>query len=398
MLMIEQWVSCAEHLAGLTGIQVFCADVPGRSYQVCGENSFCAYCRRKEELLNTCLYGCHEAYRWNGKYIYYCPEGMIFAAASFSDERGQLAGGLVAGPILMGDPEDYAGSAGMPAERLALLPVLSTGRVTHLAETMARLTEGISGRPHSRTGAALYEQDKVLSTLYAIRQETGEEGYHYPLDTEKKLQEMIVRHDKKGSQELLNELLGHIYFAGESDVRVMKARALELAAILSRASIEAGADPDEIFVCSEGFLREVEELSSVEDIGAWLSALLHRFVDYSFDLSGIRHANVVFKVAGYVKAHFAEKITLDDVAGYVALSKPYLSRIYKEETGESLSSYINRVRVEEAERLLLGSAVSLVEVSGLCGFEDQSYFTKVFKRQTGVSPKRYRESRGNRGL
>ena len=109
----------------------------------------------------------------------------------------------------------------------------------------------------------------------------------------------------------------------------------------------------------------------------------------------IKHSDVVFKVAEYVKSRIAEKITLDEIAEYVSLSKSYLSRIFKEETGESLSVYINKIRIEKAKLMLLDNDCALVDVASLCGFEDQSYFTKVFKRLVGVSPKRYRESRGN---
>ena len=260
---------------------------------------------------------------------------------------------------------------------------------------MALLTAGISGRAHSFAGSAVYEQEKVLGELYSARQQFEESGYCYPIDAEKKLQALIYRRDKKGSQELLNQLLGHIYFVAEYDLDTMKARALELAVVISRATIEAGADLNEIFVCNESFIRELEKLSSVEDIGAWLSALLHRFIDYSFDFSHIKHSDVVFKVAEYVKNRFAEKLSLDEIAEHVSLSKSYLSRIFKEETGESLSSYINKVRIDKAKLMLLDNGCPLVDVASLCGFEDQSYFTKVFKRLVGVSPKRYRESRGN---
>ena len=65
----------------------------------------------------------------------------------------------------------------------------------------------------------------------------------------------------------------------------------------------------------------------------------------------------------------------------------------KEETGENISSYINKVRIDRAKLLLADQNISLVDVAALTGFEDQSYFTKVFKAITGQSPKKYRESR-----
>ena len=85
---------------------------------------------------------------------------------------------------------------------------------------------------------------------------------------------------------------------------------------------------------------------------------------------------------------------MDEVARHVYLSRSYLSSLFKEETGMSLFTYINRVRVEKSKLFLLDKDVALVDVASLCGFEDQSYFTKVFKKETGMSPKKYRDSRG----
>jgi len=396
--LLDQCLSCAAHLSGLAKVQVDCLDVlQKRNLTPDTETGFCAYCHSEDCVpLNTRLYGCHEAYRWNGKYIYYCPMGMIFVASPVSDEHGRLSAGLVAGPILMGDPQDYTGGEDGGKGPFGMLPVFSTKQVNDLSEIMASLTAGIAGRAHSLAGTASYEQEKVLGELYsAHRQYEPGSAYQYPIEVEKKLQALIYRKDKKASQQLLNQLLGHIYFVAEYDIDIMKARALELAVVISRATIEAGADVNEIFVCNESFLREVERLRSVEDIGAWLSVLLHRFIDYSFDFSTIKHSDTVFKAAEYVKEHFSEKITLEEIAGYVSLSRSYLSRIFKEETGESLSAYINKVRIDKAKLMLLDNNCALIDIAGLCGFEDQSYFTKVFKRQVGVSPKRYRESRGN---
>ena len=72
-------------------------------------------------------------------------------------------------------------------------------------------------------------------------------------------------------------------------------------------------------------------------------------------------------------------------------SKTYLSRIFKEKTGENISSYINKVRVDRAK--LSDQELSLVDVAALTGFENQSYFTKVFKSTTGQTPKKYKENR-----
>jgi YesN/AraC family two-component response regulator len=78
----------------------------------------------------------------------------------------------------------------------------------------------------------------------------------------------------------------------------------------------------------------------------------------------------------------------------VFLSPAYFSRIFKEEMGENFNSYVNLIRIEAAKKLLLNEQVPLVDISSLVGFEGQSYFSKVFKKMTGMTPGRFREARG----
>ena len=172
---------------------------------------------------------------------------------------------------------------------------------------------------------------------------------------------------------------------------------MELVVLLSRATIDAGADIREIFLFNTNYIHEIEQFTSLEELSVWLTGIMHRFINYSFDFAQVKHSDVVYKVMDYVKANYAQKITLDDIARHVFLSRSYLSSIFKEETGDSLFAYINKVRISKSKMLLLDSAVNLVDVAGLCGFDDQSYFTKVFKKATGISPKKYRDTRGQTG-
>ena len=72
----------------------------------------------------------------------------------------------------------------------------------------------------------------------------------------------------------------------------------------------------------------------------------------------------------------------------------YFSKVFKEEMKENFNSYLNRVRIEMSKKLLSDDTMALIDVSNSVGYEDQSYFSKVFKKLVGVSPGKYRESRG----
>jgi YesN/AraC family two-component response regulator len=88
-----------------------------------------------------------------------------------------------------------------------------------------------------------------------------------------------------------------------------------------------------------------------------------------------------------------EKLTLELVARVARLSPAYLSRVFKDETGYNFTDYLNITRVEACKKLLSDVRVKLSEIPGLTGFEDQSYFSKVFKRHTGSTPLNYRRTR-----
>ena len=164
--------------------------------------------------------------------------------------------------------------------------------------------------------------------------------------------------------------------------------------LLSRSTIDAGANPNEIFYLNDSYREELAQMTELEEISVWISGIMHLFFNYTFDFTQIKHSDVVYKVMQYVKANYVKKLTLEEIAGCVYLSKSYLSTTFKDEMGVSLSSYINQVRVEKSKQLLLDGNASLVEIANLCGFEDQSYFTKVFKKSEGVSPKVFRDARG----
>lgn len=96
------------------------------------------------------------------------------------------------------------------------------------------------------------------------------------------------------------------------------------------------------------------------------------------------------KTAEYITGHFSEAITLAEAASFVHMNPSYLSKLFKNVTGMTFTEYLNKVRLEEAKRLLNHTDYSIIDIAVACGFSNQSYFTKVFKKYTGTTPKQYR--------
>jgi YesN/AraC family two-component response regulator len=119
-----------------------------------------------------------------------------------------------------------------------------------------------------------------------------------------------------------------------------------------------------------------------------------RFTDQVFNLTDVKHVDVIYRAIDFIRKNYEKRITLEDTASMVYLSPAYFSRVFKEEIGDTFNFYVNKIRIEAAKKLLLNEKIPLIDISSMVGFEGQSYFSKVFKKMTGVTPGKFRESRG----
>lgn len=99
---------------------------------------------------------------------------------------------------------------------------------------------------------------------------------------------------------------------------------------------------------------------------------------------------VICDVIAYIKAHYLSSISLADIADQFYLSKEHLSRLFKKETGQNLFSYIMELKLTEGKRLLETTNMTLDDIAFHLGFSNGNYFSKVFKKNCGLSPSEYR--------
>lgn len=370
--MLKKYIN---HFSSLFGIDYNIYDISLKNFSDF-DMTFCSKCPKKCDYQRTHLYGCYESARWDNKYIYYCPMDFVFIAFPVHDEYNILTTGVIAGPILMGDLSDFDETYGITN--------MAVPKVNHLAEISSAVFAKLTTEEKQKNTT------DFLNTVYQ-ELELISQGRDYPLEIEKKLQTAIINGDRTNAREYLNRLLGDIFFRSNGDFAVIKTRALELLVLLSRSAIEGGASTEQIFSLNNNYINEINQFQTIEQLSLWLSNIINRFASYIFDFSDIKHADVLHKVIGYIKANYMNKITLDDIADYVYMSRTYISKIFNQEMNLSISAYINKVRIEKSKRLLTQTTKPISEVAVLVGFEDQSYFGKHFKALTGISPKKFRE-------
>ena len=101
--------------------------------------------------------------------------------------------------------------------------------------------------------------------------------------------------------------------------------------------------------------------------------------------------HIIFDIAKYIEQHYHEELSLQDMAGRFYVSREYISRKFKQQFGINLSDYVTQIRIEKARMLLLNPHLRIVHVAEMVGYQDEKYFSKVFKKVMGASPNAYRK-------
>lgn len=125
---------------------------------------------------------------------------------------------------------------------------------------------------------------------------------------------------------------------------------------------------------------------TISDISGWFSSLVGKFVGcLSNKRLSAEHPEII-KLKRYMADHVYEDITLDKAAKITNMNRSYLSSLFKKETGESFTDYFNRLKMEEAKELIQRYGLRTGEVAYRLGFNNESYFSKLFKKYVGVNP------------
>ena len=315
--------------------------------------------------------------------------------------KGKQFGSAVAGPFLMDDPDavmitDLNKENNIPAEGLVRLmeysagiPVLDPDLVTQISAIFNYLMRSIlveSRQVIASNKEKLLQQSRINESIQLFKNSGVREEKMYPVELENELISSIKVNNTARAREILNELLGHILLYEGHDTDRIKIRIIELCSLLSRASINRGADANMVLEMNQRLITSLAASQNIYDICYTFQDNIDIFTDSLF-MTPEKSSRIVKNAAEYISQNFSEDITLATVADHLHVNTSYLSTLFRQVTGMTFKEHLNRVRIEEAARLLSNTDYPVMEIAIACGYKDQSYFTKVFKKLTGLTPR-----------
>ena len=122
-----------------------------------------------------------------------------------------------------------------------------------------------------------------------------------------------------------------------------------------------------------------------------LFVLMSRFLKYAVPKAEVKDDRIQMSL-NYIRKNIGSRLEIDFLADKACMSKDHFIRVFKRETGETPNVYITKRKIEKAELTLVTTALPIKSIADSLGYDDYSYFNRIFKKNAGVTPQQYRES------
>ncbi|OAB33096.1 hypothetical protein PMSM_16205 [Paenibacillus macquariensis subsp. macquariensis] len=337
--------------------------------------------------------------------------GEYYVVLYLVDDEERYLGKLIAGPFLL---ESYSEEVivslmydvGAPRYQLeawkhyfSKMAILNRKTMQHLGELMYYLVhhkrlDGEAMMKHQVSSILEQEEDEIEKEIgQELSQRRDHKTYHHELAQEESLFASI----REGSVSRLitqlstSDLPNNAVLSKKSHLRSQKNLAISAITLATRAAMKGDLLSELAYTLSDIYIQRVEELQNVKDVYKLQNEALIEFAERVDNSKTEQFSKEVAQCTYYIFNHLLEDLSLERLARHVNLTPSYLSTRFKKETGRSIVDHIQHERVYEAQKMLKFTSMSLSDICARLNFNDQSYFTRVFKKWCGVTPLQYRK-------
>ncbi|OXM85252.1 helix-turn-helix domain-containing protein [Paenibacillus rigui] len=279
----------------------------------------------------------------------------------------------------------------------------------HLTLSISSIHTGMLGIPKAYTEALdameykLVMGSKEILSYEEIHQAGSEEEevvYYYPLQEEQQLINYVKIGDFDRSKEKLDEIIGRNLNRTGVSVAIARCLMLDLVSTMMKTVSEIGDGQESFLFQNPKRIERLTSCETVHDMQEQMTGLLRKVCEYT---SSKRQQNIqesrqqtLHELVGRVTAFIHEQYTdsnlnISMIGNHFDMKPTYLSKLFKDYTGEGLLDFINKTRIEKAKQSIRQCKKSITEVSGAVGFNDVNAFIRTFKKYEGITPGKYKE-------
>jgi YesN/AraC family two-component response regulator len=287
-----------------------------------------------------------------------------------------------------------------------ILPLLHDGKATGSLQVTSLQDQDVTTDKLTAIGSVayymLYQRELDRSRLHrqtdeqplvqAAQNRQNVTYHHYPY-----MEEKILDCIRAGRPDLVREQLDHFpeglqgKLARQNELRSRKNLAITAITLATRAAIDAALPSELAFTMSDMYIQQIEEQKTSGSIRKLEIEAMCTFAARVSEQKAGTYSRKITHCIHYMYQNIYETLHLEQLADMLQMNAAYLSSCFKREVGMPLRTYIQQLRIEEAKLLVRLTDQPLLHIGTMLHFHDQSYFTKVFKKHTGLTPRQYRE-------
>ncbi|MEN3002925.1 PocR ligand-binding domain-containing protein [Dehalobacterium formicoaceticum] len=376
------------------------------------EQNFCTFIKgscESKRCQETYKEAGKQAAKWREPYIFQCHAGLTIWVCPVYDKNQHIAN-LTGGRVLMWQQDDYFyQEINSLASKLQLNPETLLSKVQELkiatpsqVQSAANLLS-VTATYLSRGGSQLMNEQRKLRQVSSwlwnknhrqkdLSFQEQDASRHSMLELEGKLIQDIRSGDSANARKNLEQLVFKAFLLSKGHLETLKGLCMGFTSQLIRLSTENEPICDNSNKIAFPKLGELEDADTPEKVMLWLLNTGNSYIEQfsAQNPAGIGN-EIIQKAIAYIQKNFSlPELCLTEIAQACFVSSSYLSRLFKKEKGYSIIEHINRVRIRQAKLLLQTPEATIMEVAHQVGYNDRSYFNRVFKQITGVNPRDYR--------
>ncbi len=389
---IKEYLSMIHHSMGISGF-IVCQD---EIIYASNENPIiCRQCPKG--LYPLCVQswrlGKEIAEKLEDPYYYQCPLYLSLVIIPIKNESS--IGGdpyFCLGPIILESAETYYLQTTQNfkdhVNHAFNIQVMSDFKFHHCGKVALYTIIGYNkNRPSTKASHLIHEE--VSPNAEVLKKASHNMDNIYSLES--KILQCIQALERQNVWMLIKRLMSVIQIEENFSVDRIKKKFIQVYYLIYRQSIECHVNLNQANEQNDLFMKRLSLINDLVEMERHLLSAIEDMINLIEQSNQYNHNILVYKAQKYIDLNYSRPITLAEVATEMNVSYNYLSNLFNKESNMSFSDYLQNVRVSESKKLLTQTDESLSQIAMEVGFANQSYFTKVFKKTTGISPGKYRK-------
>lgn len=319
----------------------------------------------------------------------------------------KIIGGIALGPVILWDSTDFvSGELSSLKESFNLTESevkevinyttkMSCEEMNHAAKLLSFIVGLLCKEDNEfyKQRNRIMMQQRQISELIQEKKEL-ESQFNKTIKQNKDLEREFIGYaqlgDKKMALKKINEILGVLLTSSRGNLDLIKTKSLEMITELSKSASELGTESLELANIIITYTKKIIESQDFDKIFLLLQEGLEEIIDTIYEERGYSKSNEnIIRAINYIRTNYSDNIKIEEVAENSYISPDYLSHLFRKELNMTYSNFLTKTRIDNAVKLIQNGETEVQNIAFQVGYNDSSYFIKVFKDKVGITPYSY---------